>query len=192
MCVKYNDALVLTEVNDIGAQIPDLLLFDYDYENILHPQSAGRAGKRLSGGFGKKNTAIDKGIRTTKQVKSIGCSVLKLLVEQDQLIINDFDTISELSTFSRRGVSYEAEPGAHDDLVMGLVLFGWLSSQQFFKHLTDNNTLAHLRDRTQEEMMEELSPFGIIDDGMDEYDAGDASDWGGDSDMSNGKVVNWF
>ena len=193
MCMKYNEALVLTEVNDIGAQIPDLLLFDYDYENILHTQSAGRAGKRISGGFGKKGTAIDKGIRTTKQVKSIGCSVLKLLIEQDQLIVNDWDTINELSTFSRKGVSYEAEPGCHDDLVMGLVLFGWLSAQQFFKQFTDVNTMAALRDRTQEEMYEELLPFGVYDDGMNEFDdPGDASDWGGDSDMANGKVTNWF
>jgi len=193
MCMKYNEALVLTEVNDIGAQIPDLLLFDYDYENILHTQNAGRAGKRISGGFGKKGTAIDKGIRTTQQVKSIGCSVLKLLIEQDQLIVNDWDTINELSTFSRKGVSYEAEPGCHDDLVMGLVLFGWLSAQQFFKQFTDVNTLAHLRDRTQEEIYEELLPFGIIDDGQnDMYDPGSANDWGGDSDMANGKVTNWF
>ena len=193
MCMKYNEALVLTEVNDIGAQIPDLLLFDYDYENILHTQNAGRAGKRISGGFGKKGTAIDKGIRTTQQVKSIGCSVLKLLIEQDQLIVNDWDTINELSTFSRKGVSYEAEPGCHDDLVMGLVLFGWLSAQQFFKQFTDVNTLAHLRDRTQEEIYEELLPFGIIDDGQnDMYDPGSANDWGGDADMANGKVTNWF
>jgi len=192
MCVQYNEALVLVEVNDIGGQIPDLLLFDYDYENILHTQSAGRAGKKISGGFGKKGTAIDKGIRTTKQVKSVGCSVLKLLVEQDQLIINDFDTISELSTFSRKGVSYEAEPGAHDDLVMGLVLFGWLSEQQFFKHLTDNNTLAHLRERTQEEIMDDLLPFGVVSNGVDEFeDPGTSEDWGGDTDMAHGSVTTW-
>ena len=193
MCIKYNEALCLIEVNDIGAQIPDLLLYDYDYENILHTQNAGRSGKQISGGFGKKGSAIDKGIRTTKQVKSIGCSVLKLLIEQDQLIVNDWNTINELSTFSKKGVSYEAEPGAHDDLVMGLVLFGWLSAQQFFKQFTDVNTLAHLRDRTQNEMYEELLPFGIVSDGQSEYeDAGTPEDWGGDTDMANGKVTNWF
>jgi len=78
-------------------------------------------------------------------------------------------------------------------LVMGLVLFGWLSAQQFFKQFTDVNTLAHLVDRTQEEIYEELLPFGIIDDGQnDMYDPGSANDWGGDSDMANGKVTNWF
>lgn len=70
-----------------------------------------------------------------------------------------------MSTFSRKGVSYEAEEGKHDDLVMGLVLFAWLSDQQYFKELTDINTLAKLREKTEEDMMEDLAPFGFYDDG---------------------------
>lgn len=163
----YKDAVVLVEVNDIGAQVSDLLHDDYEYENILFTESAGRTGKRISSGFGRN---VDKGIRTTKSVKSVGCSILKLLIEQDQLIISDFETIKELSTFSRKGVSYEAESGCHDDLVMGLVLFSWLSDQQFFKEMTDINTLKKLRRRNEEDIMDELLPFGIIDDGHIEDD----------------------
>lgn len=159
----YNNATVLVEINDIGEQVSELLHYDFEYENILFTESAGRSGKRISGGFGK---SVDKGIRTTKTVKSVGCSILKLLIEQDQLIINDFNTINELSTFSRKGVSWEAEPGAHDDLVMCLVLFAWLSDQLYFRDLTDNNTLIKLRERSEEEMMEQMLPFGIYDDGM--------------------------
>lgn len=158
----YNNATVLIEINDIGEQVSDLLYHDLEYENILSTESAGRSGKRISGGFGK---SVDKGIRTTKTVKSVGCSILKLLIEQDQLIINDFDTIKELSTFSRKGVSYEAESGCNDDLVMGLVLFAWLSEQQYFKEYTDINTLSRLRLKTEEELMDDLLPFGFIDDG---------------------------
>ena len=192
LCKKYNDAIVLVEVNDIGEQIPAILLYDYEYENILYTESAGRAGKRISGGFGRKGSSIDKGIRTTKQVKSVGCSVLKLLIEQDQLIVYDFDTINELSTFSKRGVSYEAESGCNDDLVMGLVLFSWLSNQEFFKTYTDNNTLSQLRERSQEEMMENLLPFGIINDGIDDFDdVNQETDWGGDADMANGTATTW-
>jgi len=159
----YNDCVVLIEVNDIGEQVSDLLHYDFEYENILYTESAGRSGKRISSGFGKN---ADKGIRTTKSVKAVGCSILKLLIEQDQLIVNDFDTINELSTFSRKGVSYEAESGCHDDLVMCLVLFGWISDQQYFKEMTDINTLRKLRQRSEEEMIEELLPFGIFDDGQ--------------------------
>jgi hypothetical protein len=142
----YNESVVLIEINDIGEQVSDLLHYDFEYENILYTESAGRSGKRISSGFGKN---VDKGIRTTKTVKAVGCSILKLLLEQDQLILNDFNTIQELSTFSRKGASYEAESGCHDDLVMCLVLFAWVSDQQYFKEMTDINTLRKLRQRNR-------------------------------------------
>tara|TARA_R110000772_G_scaffold7228_7_gene24766 strand:+ start:4294 stop:5931 length:1638 start_codon:yes stop_codon:yes gene_type:complete len=159
----YNESVVLIEINDIGEQVSDLLHYDFEYENVLYTESAGRSGKRISSGFGRN---VDKGIRTTKTVKAVGCSILKLLIEQDQLILNDFATIQEMSTFSRKGVSYEAESGCHDDLVMCLVLFAWVSDQQYFKEMTDIHTLRALRARNEEEMMEDLLPFGFHDDGM--------------------------
>ena len=161
----YNDAYVMVEVNDIGAQVSDILYLDYGYENLVFTENAGRSGKRVSGGFGKN---VDRGIRTTKSVKAVGCSVLKMLIEQNQLIVQDFQTIQELSRFSRKGNSYEAESGAHDDLVMGLVLFAWLSDQTYFRDLTDINTMAALREKTEEQIEEELLPFGFIIDGHDD------------------------
>jgi hypothetical protein len=144
-------------------QVSDLLHYDFEYENILYTESAGRSGKRISSGFGKN---VDKGVRTTKTVKAIGCSILKLLIEQDQLILNDFATIQELSTFSKKAGSFQAESGCHDDLVMCLVLFAWISDQQYFKEMTDIHTLKELRSRNEEEIMQELLPFGFYDDGM--------------------------
>lgn len=163
----YNNSSVLIEINDIGEQVSHSLHYDFGYENVLFTENAGRSGKRISSGFAGKNA--DKGIRTTKVVKSIGCSILKLLVEQNQLIINDFHTISELSTFSKKGNSYEAEPGKHDDLVMCLVLFGWLSEQQYFKDYTDINTLMSLREKNEEDMEQDMSPFGFIFDGREQF-----------------------
>lgn len=162
---SYNNAYILVEINDIGAQVSDTLHFDFEVETLLYTESAGRSGKRISGGFGSN---VDKGIRTTKQVKSVGCSILKLLVEQKQILISDFSTINELSTFSRKGVSYEAEAGCHDDLVMGLVLFAWLSTQTFFKDITDINTMMRLREKSDEEIMEDLLPFGFTYDDIEE------------------------
>ena len=156
----YNDAAVLVEINDIGGQVADLLYYEFDMDNLLITQNDGRAGKRISSGFG--GGAYDRGVRTTKTVKSVGCSIMKLLIEQDQLILHDHETIYELSTFSRRGKSYEAEPGKHDDLVMCLVLFSWLSDQKYFRELTDINTLKKIRDREEEEIEEELTPFGFV------------------------------
>lgn len=163
----FNNATVLVEINDIGAQVADSLHFDYEYEGIVYTEHAGARGKRISTGFNKSG-GTDRGIRTTKTVKSVGCSMLKLLVEQRQLIINDNDTIFELSRFSKKGVSYEAEPGCTDDLVMGLVLFGWMSDQQYFRDLTDINTLMKLRDKTEEELESQLDSF-FLDDGQEVF-----------------------
>jgi hypothetical protein len=142
-------------------------------------ENAGRAGKRITAGFGGSN--IDKGVRTTKPVKATGCAILKLLIEQNQLVINDFHTIEELSTFSQKGQSYEAEEGKHDDMVMPLVLYAWLSDQQWFKDYTNINTLIKLREKTEEDILNDMTPFGFVDDGrVDLYDTVDvavSSNW---------------
>lgn len=164
----YNEAAVLVEINDIGEQVSDTLTMDYGYENMLYTENAGRSGKRISSGFGKR---VDNGIRTTKSVKSVGCSMLKMLIEQNQLIVQDYNTIQELSRFSKKGSSYEAESGSHDDLVMNLVLFAWLSDQTFFKDMTDINTLSRLREKTEQEIEDDLLPFGFIDSGPSEENA---------------------
>jgi len=166
----YNDANILVEVNDIGEQVASIIFEEYEYENMLLTENNGREGKRLLSGVAGFNGKADKGIRTTKSVKSIGCSMIKLLIEQNQLIINDFETIREMSTFSQKGTSYEAEPGNHDDLMMCLVLFGWLSNQKFFKELTDINTVINLREMNEEKVFSELVPFGMIDDGQNDFE----------------------
>ena len=155
---RYNDAYTLVEINDIGGQVTDLLHHEFECESMLLTESAGRSGKRLSTGFSKN---ADKGIRTTKSVKAVGCNMFKMLIEQDQIIVNDFDTVNEFSTFSRKGGTYQAESGRHDDLVMGLVLFGWMSDQAFFKEITDINTVDRLKQRNENAMIESLLPIGF-------------------------------
>ena len=173
----YNRASVLVEVNDVGQQVADSLFMDYEYENIVYTHGAGPRGKQITSGFGKNMKKVERGVRTTKIVKAVGCSMLKLLVEQYQLIINDHETIHELSRFSKKGTSYQAEPGAHDDLAMSLVIFAWMTDQQYFKELTDINTLQKLRDRSEEEMEQELFDFYHAQDGLDsEYSEDNAID----------------
>lgn len=158
----YNDAYCLIENNDIGMTVVDMIYMDYEYEYILSTESAGRAGKRLSTGYG--NVKSERGIRTTKAVKSIGCSMLKMLIEQEQLDIVDKGTVDELQRFSKKADSFAAEDGATDDLVMGLILFAWMTGQEFFKESTDINTFRSLRERSDEDIMSEILPFGIIDE----------------------------
>lgn len=160
----YNDAVVLVESNDIGAQVADYMYYEYEYENVLKTENGGREGKRISMGGGKSQ----RGIRTTKTVKNVGCSILKMLIEQNQLIINDYESIQELATFVRHNKSYEAQSGSNDDLVMGLVLFAWLTDQTFFKEFNDIHTLMKLREKSEEEIYSELVPFAMVDNHMGE------------------------
>lgn len=161
----YNEAELLVENNDLGRQVADSLHYDFE-ANVLCTENHGKTGKRIFAGY--KN-GVEWGIRTTKTVKAIGCSILKLLIEHNKLIIVDENTISELSTFSKKGNSYEAESGKHDDLVMCLVLFAWLSDQNYFRENTDIDTLATIREKTDEQLKEELLPFGFNNNDFDEY-----------------------
>jgi len=162
---KYNMAHVLIEVNDIGSQVADTLHYDLEYENIMIITMRGRAGQQIGGGFAKN---IQLGIRTSKQIKRIGCATLKDLIEQDQLIIPDFDTIRELTTFALTNNTYQAEDGSHDDLAMTLVIFGWLVQQRYFKELTNMDIRKKMWEEQMETLEQDMLPFGIIDDGMEE------------------------
>jgi len=164
---KYNDAYVLVEINDVGSQVADILHQELEYENVLSVAQMGRAGQQIGAGFGKNVTF---GVKTSKHVKRMGCSTLKDLVVSNQLILNDFDIISELNTFVSKAQSYEAESGSHDDLVMCLVLFSWMTTQKYFKELTDMDFRRKLEDFNRDMIDEELTPFGFIDDGVNDID----------------------
>lgn len=162
MAKTYNNCLVLIEVNDLGSQIAEVLHNDLEYDSLLWTQTNGKTGKSVSFGFSK---ASEKGIRMTKKTKLLGCSMLKLLIEQNQLIPNDKRIIHELSTFIRKGYSYEAELGHNDDLAMCMVIFSWFTDQNYFKEYSDINTVKMLQELNEEELENSLTPFGFINDG---------------------------
>ena len=162
---QYNTAWTMVEVNDVGQQVAETLHFDLEYENILMCSMHGRAGQKVGGGFGKNNQL---GIRTSKQLKRIGCAALKEMIETDKLIIPDFETIAELTTFSSKHNSYEAEEGSHDDLAMTLVIFSWLVQQQYFKDMTDLDIRKQMYKDQMEALEQDMLPFGIIDSGQEE------------------------
>ena len=150
----YNNAYALIEINDNGQQIADSLFDDYEYENILSTMEIKKK-MTLNWGYGKKST---RGIRTTKSVKRLGCSILKNLIESQKLIIQDFDTITELSTFIAKGSSFEADEGSHDDLVMCLVLFSWMTNQAFFTELSNENIKEKMYQEQMRQIEEESLP----------------------------------
>tara|TARA_Y100001937_G_scaffold3316_1_gene4379 strand:- start:18250 stop:19902 length:1653 start_codon:yes stop_codon:yes gene_type:complete len=161
---KYNTAHALIEINDIGAQVADILHHELEYDNILVTSVRGRKGQTLDGGFGSAQSQL--GVRTTKAVKRLGCSIIKSMVEEDKIVVEDFDTIEEMVSFVSKANSYEAEKGHHDDLMMTLVLFGWLSTQSYFKDLTNFDLRKNLFQEKIQKLEDELTPFGFIDDGI--------------------------
>ena len=162
---QYNTAWLMVEINDVGQQVAETLHFELEYENILMCSMHGRSGQKVGGGFGKNNQL---GIRTSKQLKRIGCAALKEMIETDKLIIPDFETIAELTTFSSKHNSYEAEEGSHDDLAMTLVIFSWLVQQQYFKDMTDLDIRQQMYKDQMEALEQDMLPFGIIDSGQEE------------------------
>ena len=161
---KYNEAYTLVEINDNGQQIADILHHDYEYDNIVFTSVKGRAGQVIGGGF---SSSVQRGVRTTKQVKRIGCSNAKTMIEKDKIKLHDFNLINELSTFIQKGTSYEADIGSHDDLIMCIVLFSWATNQEFFKDLTDTDFRKKLMEDRDRMINDDVLPFGFIDDGSD-------------------------
>ena len=162
----YNGAYLLVEVNDIGDQVANILHFDLEYDNILMCSMRGRNGQVVGSGFSGKKSQL--GVRMTASVKKLGCSNLKTLVEDDKLLVWDYEIISELTTFIQKHNSFEAEEGCNDDLAMCLVIFSWLVAQDYFKEMTDNDIRKRLYEEQKNQIEQDMAPFGFLSDGLDE------------------------
>ena len=170
----YNEAFVLVEVNDIGEQVANALQYDMEYDNLIMASMRGRAGQILGGGFSGGKAQM--GVRTTKAVKKIGCSNLKQLVEDNKLIVQDYDCINELSTFIVKGSSFEADDGCTDDLVACMFIFAWTTDQQYFKELTDHNIRQQMYREQQDQLEQDMAPFGFVVDGLEDENIGNITD----------------
>ena len=163
--MKYNEAFILCETNNIGQQVVDILHYDLEYDNIFKLEHHNIKGQHISAGFKR---SVSFGLRTTTSVKKIGCANFKAMVESDKLIINDQDTLLELYTFSRDKDTYKAEEGNHDDMAMTLVMFCWLAAQSFFKETTNGDIRRRLVEEQNLLVEENIAPVGIFDDGIKE------------------------
>ena len=155
---QYNDAFLLIEINDLGEEVSNTIWHEYEYENLYFTR-----GNELSQARGYP------GVRTTSKVKSLGCSVLKDLVEKNQLIINSHRIIEELGLFVLHRKSYASEdPAVNDDLCTTLWLMAWLTKQDVFQEITN----IHLRDvltkQKQAYIDSTMTPFGFFHDGRSE------------------------
>lgn len=148
--MEYNEAPVYIELNSTGVSIAKSLYMDLEYENVIC------------------DSMIDLGMKQTPKTKAVGCSTLKDLIEKDKLILHHKPTIFEFRTFSQKKLSWAAEDGFHDDLVMGLVIFAWLTTQQKFADYADKDEMrlaSEVFSRELEDMNDDYAPVVFVDSG---------------------------
>ena len=163
---QYNNAFVLCEVNDVGDQVASILQYDLEYQNLLMCAMRGRAGQVVGQGFSGTKTQL--GVKMSKTVKKVGSLNLKTMIEGDKVTFNDYEIISELTTFIQKNNSFEAEEGCNDDLAMCLVIYAWLVAQDYFKELTDQDVRKRLYEEQKNQIEQDMAPFGFVMNGMDD------------------------
>lgn len=151
---EFNNAFLLIEINDLGEEVSNTIWYEYEYENLYFTR-----GNELS------QTRGYPGVRTTSKVKSLGCSVLKELIEKDQLIVSSHKIISELGLFVMHKKSYASQdPSVNDDLCTTLWLLAWLTKQDIFQEVTNINLRNILTEQKQQYINSTLTPFGFFED----------------------------
>jgi len=149
----YNDAYIFIENNEIGQEVANITAFDYEYENVFYEKPSL------------------PGFRTTKLSKRLGCSNTKILAENFKVEINDFETISQFSTFIKKGTSYAAEGGYQDDAVMSFMacLF-FMQRQEFQEHENKQDLFKEIFDKqasqraAEVQLNDDVPSFGICPD----------------------------
>ena len=169
---KYNNAHVLVETNDIGGQVSSILYNDLNYENLLMTRIMGRKGQMLSQGFAHGKSEM--GLRTTAQTKKLGCAILKRLVEEDKILLNDERIIQELMTFVSKSNTYKAEDSHNDDLVMTLVFFAWLTRQEYYADLIETAKMNYEPETKPEDSNTLFMMGNMEDDDGSEFSDGTA------------------
>jgi hypothetical protein len=115
---RYNNAHILVEKASTGGEVIKELFDELDYENIVYTKIKDRE---------------EMGLTPTVKTKRDGCMEFKQMIENGLMTINCKKTIEEIRRFNRVGRSYQAEHNYHDDLIMGLINFAYLTKQDEFR-----------------------------------------------------------
>jgi hypothetical protein len=161
-CEYYNNPYLIIENNEgAGQSIADQMRNDYEYENLHYDKDIGRNRKKRYPGF-----------RTTSKTRKQILQTLKLFIENDKLEINDKATISEFYQFILINNKFQADDGAHDDMIMSLALtfVPFTNSKNFEDMKVLIKNLYESDDLEESEKVEfgELLTIGSFDDGADE------------------------
>jgi hypothetical protein len=183
----YNDAYIIIEINN-NPQVADIIHQDLEYENLFKVITGNKKPQQLSAGFGR---GVQMGVKMSPAVKRIGCSNLKTLIEGNKLQINDFNTISELTTFVANKTSFAAEAEANDDLAMTLVIFAWVATQKYFKDIVSHDIRKQLQLESMNQIDEITPPAPIMEDGREHsFEVIDGDVW--ENANGDGVYANFF
>lgn len=157
----YNEAFVAIENNSIGQGVVNQLYMDLEYTNVFSTDTKTKKDNEDIMEGGRQRL----GIRQTANTRRRGNSTLKSLVENDQLFIEDQRIFSQMTRYVRKNGKFQATDGAHDDLVMCLVIFSYLTTLKNFKEIVGIDILTALNQKRLDSQ-HHLPPDIVIDSGI--------------------------
>lgn len=117
-CEYYNLPYLIIENNEgAGQSIADQMKNDYDYDNLHYDKNDNSNSTNLTKGRKKY-----PGFRTSSKSRKLILQTMKLFIENNNLEINDKETIKEFFTFILLNNKYQADENCHDDMIMSLAL----------------------------------------------------------------------
>ena len=72
-----------------------------------------------------------------------------------------------MTSFISKGHKYQADVGKNDDLVDTLILFSWMTTDDYFKELSDIDTRNEIYEERLRNIEENMLPFGFISSSYD-------------------------
>lgn len=163
----YNNPYLIIENNEgAGQSIADQMYNDYEYENLHFDKKTDSASTNLA-----KSRKKYPGFRTTPKTRKQILQTLKLFIENDNLVINDKTTIDEFYQFILINNKYQADDGAHDDMIMSLAMvFVPFCNTKNFEDMKKLVKALYASDESEREHVDfgELLTIGSFDSGTDE------------------------
>lgn len=143
-------------------------LSELEYPELLLCSTVGGRGgygQSVSHSFDSKRT--NYGLAMSEKAKREGCIKLKDLIEANVLLFKDAEILNELFTFVPKKNSWGAAKAKHDDLVMCLVIFSWLTNQEYFKELIDIDIRKYMVNKQERQMNASLQLLGYVNLGVE-------------------------
>lgn len=137
--VYYNNAYIMVENNAEGSTVVNKLWWDIETDKLVNTGSK----------------QVDLGIRATRNTKPRAVMLLKKLIEDHSLKINDKETVEQLSSFIEDKGKFYGQ-NLHDDLVSGLQWATYITELNIF------DETAKLKESVEEG--KEVDVWGLLSD----------------------------